>query len=134
MSDVKQALAMLHMAEKDLNALLGMEDNPLFAEEIFGFHAQQAAEKSLKAWLCVRGLAYPPTHDLSRLLTLLENSGADVAAYWPLDQYTLFAVQARYELGVMEHENPLNRRAVIEEIRALFRHVAAQMDSIDSEP
>ncbi|WP_372703813.1 hypothetical protein [Candidatus Accumulibacter contiguus] len=32
-----------------------MIDNPLFADEIFGFHAQQAIEKALKAWLATAG-------------------------------------------------------------------------------
>ena len=42
---------LLRMARKDFDALRGMLDHPLFADEIFGFHAQQAIEKSLKAWL-----------------------------------------------------------------------------------
>jgi hypothetical protein len=36
---------LLIMARKDFDALRGMIDNPLFADEIFGFHAQQAVEK-----------------------------------------------------------------------------------------
>jgi HEPN domain-containing protein len=31
-----------------------MADSPLFADEIFGFHTQQAVEKALKAWLSAR--------------------------------------------------------------------------------
>lgn len=38
---------------KDLRALQGMSDPDVFADEVFGFHAQQAAEKALKAWLAV---------------------------------------------------------------------------------
>lgn len=34
------------------------------------FHCQQAAEKSLKAWLVVHETAFPFVHDLSKLLTL----------------------------------------------------------------
>jgi HEPN domain-containing protein len=34
-----------------------------FPEEVFGFHAQQAIEKTLKAWIAVRRLAYPKSHD-----------------------------------------------------------------------
>ena len=47
MSDLKQARETLGMARKDLKALKGMMDTDVFAEEIFGFHAQQAVEKSL---------------------------------------------------------------------------------------
>ena len=63
------------MANKDANALRGMIDNPLFAVEIFGFHAQQAIEKALRAWLASSLQDFPLTHDLSRILGLLEESG-----------------------------------------------------------
>ena len=72
MADFEHVRALLRMAHKDFNALTGMMDSALFADEIFGFHVQQAIEKGLKAWLCACGIAYPPTHDLARLLTLLE--------------------------------------------------------------
>ena len=47
MSDHEHARLMLRMAEKDHTALQGMLDTQIFADEIFGFHAQQAAEKAL---------------------------------------------------------------------------------------
>ncbi len=40
-----------------------MTDPEVFADEVFGFQAQQAAEKTLKAWLTVLGLEYPRRHD-----------------------------------------------------------------------
>lgn len=73
MADLEHARSMLRMAHKDFNALVGMQENSLFADEIFGFHIQQAVEKALKAWLCTRDAIYPMTHELSRLLALLEN-------------------------------------------------------------
>jgi HEPN domain-containing protein len=66
MSDIKQAGAMLRMANRDLTALRGMGDASVFADEIFGFHAQQTVEKSLKAWMCALGLNYPFTHRTRR--------------------------------------------------------------------
>ena len=115
---------LLHMARKDFDALRGMLDHPLFADEIFGFHAQQAIEKSLKAWLAARSVSFPLTHDLSRLLGLLEENGSDVSTFWPLVQYTVFAVQARYEAGLMETEAPIDRSAVIREVQQLLGSVA----------
>jgi hypothetical protein len=50
---------LLLLAGKDFDALRGMLGNPLFADEIFGFHAQQAIEKSLKAWLAARSAEHP---------------------------------------------------------------------------
>ena len=120
MDDFEHAHAMLRMAHKDFNALTGMLDNLLFADEIFGFHVQQAIEKTLKAWLCAYGVAYPPTHDLARLLTLLEKTGADIEQFWPLVQFTIFAVQARYEEGLADLDEPLERMTEIENVRALL--------------
>lgn len=116
---------LLSMACKGFDALRGMLGSPLFADEIFGFHAQQAVEKSLKAWLASRSVAFPFTHDLSRLLDLLEESGADVGRFWPLVEYTVFAVQARYEAGLLASEVPIDRIAVIDEVRQLLGMVAA---------
>jgi len=46
-----------------------LEESAEFAEAI-AFHAQQAAEKSLKALLVARQVEFPKTHDLERLLEL----------------------------------------------------------------
>jgi hypothetical protein len=43
---VDNARQMLSIARRDLKALGGMLDADVFAYEIFGFHAQQAAEKA----------------------------------------------------------------------------------------
>ena len=57
MSDLDHAKSLLEMAMGDLNSLRGMvisastANDGFFSDEIFGFHAQQAAEKCLKAWL-----------------------------------------------------------------------------------
>ena len=56
-----------------------------------GFHLQQSVEKSLKAWLALRGIDYPRTHDLSVLLGLLEDQGEDVESFWPLLELNPFA-------------------------------------------
>ena len=71
MSDRKQARVLLEAAEMDVAALRGMGDAAVFADPVFGFHVQQAAEKLFKAWLAISGAAYPLIHDLEELLTLL---------------------------------------------------------------
>ena len=81
MSALDRAQGLLAMARKDFDALRGMRDNALFADEIFGFHAQQAIEKLLKAWLAACSVSFPLTHDLSRLLGLLEENGGDVSPF-----------------------------------------------------
>ena len=119
---------MLAMAEKDLKALIGMTDVEIFDEAIFGFHVQQAVEKSLKAWIAALGMAYPFTHDISRLLTILENQSIDVESFWDLVEYNAYAVQFRYE-AFETLEEPLDRDAVITDIQGLVDHVCRVMQA-----
>lgn len=123
MSGSEHARGLMAMARKDFDALRGMVNNPLFADEIFGFHAQQAIEKSLKAWLALSAVDFPLTYDLSRLLALLEEAGEDVAPYWPLVEFTVFAVQARYEAGLMAAEAALDRPSVVAAVEGLLIQV-----------
>ncbi len=53
MNDLEQARELASAAERDISALRGMDDAAIFADEIFGFHVQQAAEKLFKAWLAL---------------------------------------------------------------------------------
>ena len=48
MSDLKEARTLIGAAERDISALRGMHDADVFADEIFGFHVQQAGEKLFK--------------------------------------------------------------------------------------
>ena len=125
MPDIKQAAAMLRIAQRDLAALYGMADAAVFADEIFGFHAQQAIEKCLKAWMCALGLNYPFSHHINRLLVLLRDAGADVEDLWWSDEFTLFAHQARYEEGHVEADAPLNRQHINAQISQLLARVNA---------
>ncbi|MBI3734882.1 MAG: HEPN domain-containing protein [Chloroflexi bacterium] len=61
------------------------------------FHAQQCTEKSLKALLVQRAIAFPRTHVLELLLDLLRGAGVDVPAQVD-EAFTLtqYAVQTRY--------------------------------------
>lgn len=123
MSDIKQAQAMLRMAHRDLSALKGMQNIEVFADEIFGFHVQQAVEKSLKAWMCALGITYPFTHQISRLLVLLRDFGAEVDAFWWLDEFTIYAHQARYEEGHAAADAPLERENLIQSVGVLVSQV-----------
>lgn len=80
MKDLEHARALLRMAQKDLAALRAMGDREAFADEVFGFHAEQAAEKALKAWAAGLGCRYPFRHDLGELLSLLERQGLRTSA------------------------------------------------------
>jgi len=46
----------------------------------------------------------------------LENQGVEVELYWPLVQYTIFAVQAGYEEGITELDEPIDRALEINNV------------------
>ena len=53
----------------------------------------------------------------------MEENGVDVSPFWPLVQYSVFAVQARYEAGLMETDSPLDRDAVISDVQQLLLEI-----------
>ena len=131
MSDLKQARVLLTSAERDISALHGMADADVFADEIFGFHVQQAAEKLLKAWLALLGETYPTTHDLARLLAMLRESDVEATRFNELMEYTPFAVQFRYAPGDLS-ARPLDRDTAIERVEALLKEVRRQSDDMEN--
>jgi len=60
------------------------------------FHAQQAAEKALKAVLATHGLRVPKTHDIAYLMDLLPAGLSITPAMLDLPTLTKYAVQQRY--------------------------------------
>jgi len=92
------------------------------------FDAQQVAEKSFKALLIHRGLEFPYSHDLSRLLTVLENAGQNVPKYVRQSaRLTRFAVDTRYP-GL---SSPLSEREYQTAVRladAALRWATRQID------
>ena len=106
------AAILARKATEDAVALREFEGNPNIADTILGFHAQQAIEKWLKAVLASKSVDFEYTHDLRRLIELLENTGVTL----PLNtrevvMFTEFAVPLRYE-DLLDAE-PLDRRAAV---------------------
>ncbi len=123
MKSIDEARRMLAIAEKDLRALRGMTESAIFDDEIFGFHAQQAVEKILKAWIALRGKEYPKTHDISLLLHFLQKEGIDCTPFLDFIEYNTFAVQFRYEAFELTDEQPLPRQDVIRQVADLMEFV-----------
>lgn len=121
-----EARQLLDAAEKDSRALGGMTDPDVFADEVFGFHAQQAVEKGLKAWIAALDAEYPRTHDISLLLYTLRNLGIDVNALYELIEFNPYAVQYRYE-AFDDTGEALNRKAVCARINTLLQMIHTQI-------
>jgi len=112
------ARRLLRRADDDATLVRRVVDDADIADAIVGFHAQQAAEKSIKAVLASREIEYGKTHQLHFLIRLLEENDIDPPAS-VLDAVELnpWAVEFRYE---EDGEPPIDRRATlafIEEIR-----------------
>jgi len=122
MSDPKQARLMLQVALRDLTALQGMTEPEVFADAIFGFHAQQAAEKGLKAWIAFLGQEYPLTHNIRTLLDILDSVGIDIEPLLCLTEYTPYGVRFRYEAADADDE-PLHRERALSNVSRLLDQV-----------
>ena len=127
MSNAELAGQLLSTARSDLLALSNMRDPDAFDDRVFGFHAQRAVEKALKAWLSALGESPPYTHDLSLLLHKLDALGQSVHGCWQFLELTSFAVRFRYE-DMPEDEEPPDRETLTMEIRGLVGRVEAIHD------
>lgn len=85
-------------ASFDLAAARTLASEPEQADDVVGFHVQQAVEKSLKAILAVRGFEVPRTHDLTYLVELAGDAGIEVPlSLDDADRLTPWAVTTRYD-------------------------------------
>jgi HEPN domain-containing protein len=124
------AAILARKANDDAVALREFEGNPEIADSILGFHAQQAIEKWLKAVLAGKGIHFEYTHDLRRLIELMEGAGIT----FPLDtpevvMFTEFAVPLRYE-DLLDAE-PLDRRAAVTLVHEVGAWARSMLDPGD---
>jgi HEPN domain-containing protein len=115
----------LARADDDLRLatyVLGMpEETPPY--RLIAYHAQQCAEKCLKAFLVFHNVDFPYTHNIGRLLTLCESLAPWAQVLKDARELTAYGVSARYpgeDLIVTEEEA---RRAVglAEQVRSQVR-------------
>ena len=98
MKQLDAVKTLLHKAAQDEAALRELLPKPEFDTDTLGFHAQQAVEKLLKAWLCFLGVDYPKTHSLTALISLLaENGKALPDGLADMGRLTPFAAVFRYD-------------------------------------
>ena len=87
----------LARADEDLSVARHLLAEKLPYHGAIGFHAQQAAEKFLKAYLVAYQVEFPKTHDLGRLLDLIAPvDGALATALSATVQLTDYGVDVRY--------------------------------------
>jgi hypothetical protein len=94
----EQALLLLAKAAQDEALLDVVIDSATVADEVFGFHCQQAAEKMLKALLSNLGEPFPRTHDIAALMKHLRRIDVPLPERFEgLDMFTPFGAFYRYE-------------------------------------
>lgn len=124
MSRQRHIEVLLAKAGQDDVALRALLDHPDVAVEVFGFHAQQAAEKLLKAAIKACGADYPLTHRLTDLLDLLADLGVPVPAEFDaLKELTPFAVEFRYDVLPPAVQDDLDRPVCLRRLERLRRWV-----------
>lgn len=94
----EEAERFLRLAKRDQTAFVALLNSSAVDLAVACFHAQQAAEKALKAVISLHGLEYRRTHDLEELAGTL----ADVGIVPPVGEIELryltpYAVEFRYD-------------------------------------
>lgn len=123
--------AWLQRSRSDLVLGRTARDTPEVLLEDACFHAQQCAEKALKALLIDQGIAFPRTHVLETLLDLLRAAGVDVPA--EVDEafvLTQYAVETRYP-GEWEPITDQEARSALETAAYVLAWVEAQVENTD---
>ncbi len=63
---------------------------------LIAYHAQQCAEKCLKAFLVYHNVDFPYTHNIRKLLNLCEKYAVWIQALKDAEELTQYAITARY--------------------------------------
>ena len=93
MAGYNHAQMLLRKAKIDLKIMEELVDSSQIEDEGFGFHAQQAIEKALKAWIAWLDEEYPLTHDIGKLLDVLRNLNCKVDKYLEFVDMNPFALE-----------------------------------------
>ena len=94
---------------------------------IVAFHAQQAAEKAIKAALILDDLAPPPKHDLEELRRLLPDVWQVKRRPTSLDRLTDYGVDAKYPDHIIS-VTPLDAATAVRQAMAVIRLVSEEFE------
>jgi HEPN domain-containing protein len=103
MTRSEQARLLQRKASQDLAVLDRLMDDPSITDETLGYHAQQAAEKLIKALLALHGHDYPRSHNIGLLMDLLAGHGMPLPErFEAVEALTPFGTVFRYDDLPME--------------------------------
>ncbi len=102
------------------------------ADAIVGFHAQQAAEKLIKAVLAARGVVFMKSHALGYLIGLVEENDIEAPAELSeADVLSPWAVEFRYE---GDEPPALDRLAALSLVEKLRTWAETEIKAKDQPP
>jgi hypothetical protein len=120
---------LLRKAASD-EAILSLD---LVSDSILGFHAQQAAEKLMKALLTQLQVHFERTHNLERLQILLASNGEILPqTVITLGDLTDFGVDYRYDL--LMPASAFDRTELSTTICMLREHVTGRIAALSAQP
>ncbi|HSA32809.1 MAG TPA: HEPN domain-containing protein [bacterium] len=90
------------------------------------FHAQQAAEKAIKAVLVLKRKEFPPTHNIKVLIDLLPGSAGFPEKSQQASLLTMYAVNTRYP-GDLYHISQKDYAEALSLAGAVVRWATAQV-------
>ena len=103
----------MNKAKSDLKAAEVLLEGDLDNFESVGFHAQQSAEKFIKAFLVRHQLEFPKTHDISQLRKLVFKVDPALSLELePVDALTPYGVEFRYPGDFIDFTRQQAKRAL----------------------
>lgn len=117
---LEEAQRLFRLALRDQETFALLLPMPRASLAAIGFHAQQAAEKALKAVAVLRHIEYQRTHDLTALANAILESGGELPlSINELRNLNPFAVEFRYDDELI----PLISREELDTLlSAIIRH------------
>ncbi|EAQ70502.1 hypothetical protein SynRS9909_02656 [Synechococcus sp. RS9909] len=126
MSPAEDAALLLRIVRRHLQAMR-LNLDPQYPDEEWGFQAQQALEKLLKAELVLRDQPAPRTHELLDLALLL-----NVELPEGLQKLQVFAVEARYEEGPFAL--PASRVLLLDDLESRLKALESRIEGSITPP
>ena len=125
MTPAEDARLLLRLVERHLGSLRGSLAAESFADEDWGFLAQQTLEKLLKALLVLNAEEPPRSHSLQRLIQELEDCGETITLVPELLALDDFAVLARYDADPTPL--PADRSRLLELLEELHQELLSRV-------
>lgn len=119
----------LRKADNDLRAAKFLLEKEFQDYEASAFHAQQCAEKAIKAYLVRHQVEFPKTHDIGRLRKLVASIDRSLAeALREADMLSPYAVEYRYpgDLEPIDQDTALDAINIAEKVNNTVREKLAE--------